>query len=124
MKPPEFTKLFKSELATFWFDKNDMLCDLAKRAHRSLENQKENFAFIGQITGNKKVCLLSDATLASPQDNTTCAYTEKELPPLFKAMALLSKSVLGEIIPLAFLKLNSQPIPIKFFNEEKEVRNG
>jgi hypothetical protein len=77
LKPPENTKIFESELATFWFDE--------------IEMQKENFALIKQITGNKKVCLLSDSTNASMPTQETRGYIEKELPNMIKANAITTK---------------------------------
>lgn len=121
MKQPDNVKIFEGELATFWFNEKGILYAVAKKTPRTLEKQKENFALIKQITGNKKVCLFSDSTNASPPNKETRDYMEKEMPNIFKAMAIVSKSVVGEIFPKAFLILNSYPIPIKYFNEEKEA---
>lgn len=122
MNAPDNTKIFEGELAIFWFDENDILCAYAKNTPRSLEKQKQNYAFIREITGNKKVCLLSDITSASPQDKKTRDYSAGELPNVFKAMALISKSPLGKFIANMFVALKNQPIPIKMFATEEEAK--
>lgn len=122
MKAPGNTKIYEGELATFWFDENGILCAVAKKTNRTLQKQKENYKFIKQITENKKVCLLSETTTANPPDKATREYMEKELPNYFKAMAVLSKSVLGEIIPKLFMTVNKQTIPIKYFTSVEEAK--
>jgi hypothetical protein len=123
MEQPINTKIYEGELASFWIDKDNILCALSKNTSRTLKKQKDNFTFIRQIIGDKKVCMLSDSTNANPPDIETRDYMEREMPTLFKAMAILSKSAIGEIFPKAFLVLNSYPMPMKYFSEEKEARD-
>jgi hypothetical protein len=111
-------KTFEGELATFWFDELGILCAKAKNVPRSLETQKQNYAFIRQITGNRKVCLLSEMTDSSPLDKETRDYVAKELPFVFHAMAVMSDSPTGKIIANLFLALKNQPIPIRMFSSE------
>jgi hypothetical protein len=122
MKPPPDVKIFEGELATFWFDENGILCALSKNTPRTLEKQKKNYEFIREITSNKKVCLLSDTTTSRPQDKETRDYMAGELPKIFKAMAVISGSVLGKLITNTFLVLKKQPIPIKMFSNEAEAK--
>lgn len=122
MTPPDNTKTFEGELATFWFDENGILCAAAKNVPRSLESQKENYAFIRELTGNKKVCLLSDISSSTPQDKATRDYAASEIPNVFKAMAVISTSVLGQFSANIFLVLKAQPIPIKFFTDEASAK--
>jgi hypothetical protein len=122
MKPPANTELFEGELATFWIDEHGILCAISKSASRSLEKQKKNYEFIRQITGDKKICLLSDTTTSSPQDKETRDYTATQLPLLFNAMAIVSDSIVGRFTTNVFLALKQQPIPIKFFSNEEDAR--
>jgi hypothetical protein len=122
MKPPINTKVFEGYLATFWLDESGILYAKGKKVPRSLQTQKENYEFIKQITGNKKVCLLSDTTTTSPQDKATRDYIETELPNMFTAMAIISKSAVGEIIPKLFTTINKQSIPMQFFSSETEAK--
>lgn len=122
MTIPNNAEIFEGELATFWFDENGILCARAKNTQRSLETQKRNYDFIRQITGNKKVCLLSDTTSSQPQDKQTRDYMAAELPNVFKAMAIVSGSETGKLITNIFLTLQQQPIPIQMFPTEKEAK--
>ncbi|MES2763901.1 MAG: STAS/SEC14 domain-containing protein [Bacteroidota bacterium] len=122
MKPPVNTQVTEGELASFWFDENGILYALSKSTPRTLEKQKENYALIRRITKNKKVCLLSDTTTASQQDEVTTTYMIKEIPNLFIAMAIISDSALGRFTVNHFLTTNHQPIPIKYFTNEKEAK--
>lgn len=123
MKQPDNTKIFESELATFWFDEKGILFAVAKKTtSRTLEMQKDNFALIKQITGNKKVCLLSDTTNASKPNTETRKYMEKEFPYMFKANAIISKSVMGELYPKVSIILSNHTLTIKHFDEEKEAK--
>ena len=122
MKPPANAQTFEGELATFWFDENGILCALAKNTPRSVELQKENYAFIRRITHNKKVCLLSDTSSAAQQDKATRDYAAREMPNVFTAMAVISDSVIGQFATNIFITLKNQPIPIKFFTNEADAK--
>jgi hypothetical protein len=122
MKPGINDKLYEGELATFWFDENGILCALAKNTIRTLERQKTNYDFIRKITGNKKVCLLSDTSNSSPQDKETRDYIARELPGIFKAMAIISTSTMGEFSANVFIALKDQPIPILFCDTEEKAK--
>ena len=121
MKAPSDAVVFEGDLATFWFEE-DLLCAHAKSCGRTLEKQKENYDLVRRISGNKKVCLLTDVTSVSPQDKETRDYMAAELPNVFKAMAVVSSSVWGKFVTNLFLALKQQPIPIKFFSSEAEAR--
>ncbi|HXC07076.1 MAG TPA: STAS/SEC14 domain-containing protein [Bacteroidia bacterium] len=120
MKAPE--KVIEGELATFWFDESGILCANGKSIARDLDMQKRNFALIREISAGKKICLLSDNTQSQAQDKATRDYTTKELPRLFKAMAIISNSALGLYSVKIFTNFNQQPIPIQFFDTEEEAK--
>ncbi len=122
MTVPENVNIYEGELATFWLEENGILCAIGKSTTRSLEKQKANFEYIKQITNDKKVCLLTDASSSGPQDTITRAYTAAEMPNRFKAMAVIANSVTGKYIVNLFLTLKSQPVPIKMFTNEQEAR--
>ncbi|MGZ3885238.1 MAG: DUF7793 family protein [Bacteroidia bacterium] len=122
MIPPPHVKLFDGELATLWFDEHGILCAVAKAVPRSLEMQKANYDFIRQITGGKKVCLLSDTTSSSPQDKETRDYIAAQIPDVFKAMAVISGSASGRFITNVFLAIKQQPIPMRFFSNEADAK--
>jgi len=122
MKIPDNTTVFEGELATFWFDENGILCANSKNTPRTVERQKDNYAFIRKITGNKKVCLLSDNTETSLQGEETRNYAASHISKFFKAKAVISFSSDGKYVVNSFLALKKQPVPIKMFDNEKEAK--
>lgn len=120
---PDNTQVFEAELGTFWFDEHGILCAQAKNTARTLEKQKETYAYIKKITNNTKVCLLSDTTNTSSQDKEVRDYVAIEMPHIFHAMAVISSSKLGHFVTVIFLALKQQPIPIKFFHNEKDAKD-
>jgi hypothetical protein len=122
MTPPEGTETFDGELALFWFDEHGILCARSKNTPRTLARQKANYEFIRKISGNKKVCLLTDTSSTSPQDRETRDYVALELPAIFKAMAVISSTAVGKFIANQFVHLKDQPIPIRLFGNEDEAR--
>lgn len=123
MNIPPDAKIIEGELATFWFNEYGMLCAKAKATERTLQKQKDNYKLIREIAGNKKVCLLSDATLAGPMDKETRDYASKELPDVIRAMAVISHSATGTFTATIFMSLKQEPIPIKLFTNETEARD-
>jgi hypothetical protein len=122
MNPSANDKIYESELAIFWFNEEGMLCANGKNVLRTLENQKRTYECIKQISGNKKVCLLSDATSSSAQTKEVREYIAGEMPNLFKAMAVISRSSMGRFITNVFLSVNRYPVPIKMFDNEASAR--
>ena len=72
----------------------------------------------------EKVCLFSDMTSSSLvlQSQEVREYMAREMPTVFKAMAVLSKKTLEKVSPIVFVHLHGQPIPIENFSDEKEAK--
>ena len=66
--------------------------------------------------------MLSDATSSSPQDREVRDYIAAEMPNIFKAMAVVSTSVVGKFIVNLFLVIKKQPVPIKMFSNESDAK--
>jgi len=122
MQAPDNVKIYEGELASFWFDEFGILCAVSKKVTRTIEKQKANYALIREITGNKRVCLLADNTVTYIQDEKTREYSATEMPELFKAMAVISNTIMGKAAAHLFLYFHGQPVPIKSFDQEKEAR--
>lgn len=122
MIPPENATIYECELASFWFDENGVLCANSKSEPRTLEKQRASYDLIRQITGNRLVCLLADNSATYTQDDTTRQYTALEIPKLFKAMAVISKTTIGRASAHLFIHFHGQPIPIRSFEYEKEAK--
>jgi hypothetical protein len=122
MTPPLNTKIYDGELASFWFDEDGILCAVSKKVPRTMEKQKANYALVREITGNKRVCLLADNTDTYTQDDITRKYSAQEMPELFKAMAVISRTAIARAASHLFLYFHGEPIPIKSFDNEKEAK--
>ncbi|MBI1836469.1 MAG: hypothetical protein HYR91_04315 [Flavobacteriia bacterium] len=118
----EKKEIFEGEMATFWFLDLGILFAKSKKVVRTLEMQKRNFNFIQEITKGQKVCLLSDASNSFPPDEETRKYIEVEAPNLFHAMAVISDTTIGEVIPKIFMELNEKTFPINFFQDILEAK--
>lgn len=120
MTPPKNAVLFECELATLWMREDGILCGIAKDAFRTLEKQKEVNRLMRKISRGKRVCMLADNTLSSsPIDKETADFIAKEMPEIFKAMAVMSSSMIGKFITNSFINEKHEPVPIKQFNDEK-----
>jgi len=122
MTPPRNAKVYEGELADFWLEEDGILCAVSKMVPRTLENQKANYDLIRAITSNKRVCLLADNTLTYEPDDATRKYMATELPKVFKAMAVTSRTVFGQAVSDTFLYYHGTPVPIKTFKDENEAR--
>jgi hypothetical protein len=122
MTPPNNAKVYEGELADFWFEEDGILCAVSKMIPRTLEKQKANYNLIREITGNKRVCLLADNTLTYEQDEATSKYMAREIPNVFKAMAVISRTVFGQAVSDTFLYYHGTPVPIKTFKDEIEAK--
>ena len=122
MQAPDNVKIHEGELADFWFDDFGILCAVSKKVPRTIEKQKANYAFIREITGNKRVCLLADNTVTYIQDDKTREFSAREMPELFKAMAVISHTVMGKAATHLFQYFHGQPIPISSFDNETEAK--
>jgi hypothetical protein len=120
MTPPANAKIYEGDLATFWFDDDGILCAVSKMTPRTIENQKANYELIREITGNNRVCLLADNTLTYEPDDVTQEYMAGEIPKIFKAMAVTSRTIFGKAVSDTFLYYQGQPVPIRTFQDEKE----
>ncbi len=122
MQAPDNVKIYEGELADFWFDDFGILCAVSKKVPRTIEKQKANYALIREITGNKRVCLLADNTVTYIQDDKTREFSAREMPELFKAMAVISHTVMGKAAAHLFQYFHGQPIPIRSFDNETEAK--
>ena len=122
MTPPKNATLYEGELADFWLEEDGILCAVSKKVSRTQVKQKDNYELIRKITGNKRVCLLADNTETYTQDDSTRQYTAQEIPRIFKAMAIVSRTTIGRASAHLFEYFHGQPIPIKCFEHEKEAK--
>ncbi len=122
MKPLANTKIYELPASTIWFDENGILCSIAKNIPQTIDEAKQSMIIFQEITGGKKVCLLSDNTDAPPVNKEMRDYAAEVIPEIAKAIAVMSDSAVGKMAANLFFKLKKQPYPVKFFNDENEAK--
>lgn len=122
MTPPTDREIFEGELAAYWFDNDGILVSLSKNPQRTVTNTTDNFALVKRITHNKKVPLLIYLSKSSAPNRQTREFVAKELPNVYTAMAMVSKSGVGTIIMNFLFKLKSPAIPMKNFTDDIQAR--
>ncbi len=122
MKLPENTELIKGEIADYWYSPEGILYAYSKSPKRTVKNISENIALVKQITGNKTVPLLIYLSNSPVPDKETRKFSTEQLPTVYKAMAMVSKPGLAQLIMGVLFKLKPSPIPIKSFTNDEEAK--
>jgi hypothetical protein len=123
MEIPTNTKVIEWPTSTIWFDENGILCSISKKAPpQTLEEARKTLEDFKKLIGNRKVCMLIDVTDTPESSKELRDYAAAEFPKFVKAMAMLSKSVLGKMLANLFFSVKAQPYPAKMFNTEAEAK--
>jgi hypothetical protein len=122
MKIPKNTKLYEHPMATFWFDDLGILYSVSKFGPRTIDLMDEYIAYVKALINNRPVCILTDISKAGSMDKKTREYTATQLEHVYKAMAILTDTLAGNMIGKVFLQLDSQPYPMAMFTDEKEAK--
>ncbi|HEY6161235.1 MAG TPA: hypothetical protein VI112_08430 [Bacteroidia bacterium] len=123
MEPPKNAKVYEFPTSTIWFDEDGILYSMGKKAPaETIEESKRTLEQFKEIVGHKKVCMILDVTNAQPNNKETRDFAAKELPPLVKAMALISNSPLGRMMVNLFFGLKPPPYPARMCANEKEAK--
>ncbi len=124
MTIPENTKIHDFPSSTIWFDENGILCSIAKKVEpQSVAEAKETIKQFRQITGGKKVCMLSDSTDSVAVDKEMRDYIATVMPDLVLAIAVISRSAVGRMVANLFFSIKKQPYPVKIFTSEVDAKN-
>jgi hypothetical protein len=119
---PTDREIFKGEIADYWLEDDGILVSVSKPPKRTVENIKSNIQLVKKITNNRIVPLLIYLCPSPVPDRQTRKFVNEQLPNLHKAMAMVSKPGLASVIMKFLFKLQSPPIPMKSFTNEKEAR--
>ncbi len=123
MVPPENIKVIDFPTSTMWFDQNGILCSVAKKIPpQSVEEAKKTMVEFRRITGGKKICLLSDSTDSPPLNKEMRDYFAEAVPEIAKAIAIISRSAVGNMAANLFFSIKKQPYPVKMFNDETAAK--
>ncbi|MFI5221090.1 MAG: STAS/SEC14 domain-containing protein [Bacteroidia bacterium] len=114
--------LIKGEIADYYLDSEGILYSYSKSILRTVKNISENITLVKSITGNKKVPLLIYLVNSPVPDKETRKFSSEQLPEVYKAMAMVSKPGLAQLIMKLLFKLKPPPIPMKSFSDEKLAR--
>jgi hypothetical protein len=122
MTAPANTPVYETELASFWLDEEGILNSISRSPTRTIANTTENFEMVKRITNHQKVPLLIYLSKSGVPDKETRAFVARELPNVYKAMAMVSQSGLGKIIMNVLFGLKPPVIPMKTFSSEEQAR--
>jgi hypothetical protein len=118
---PSDRKIFEGDIATYWFDAG-ILISLSKNPKRTVDLIKANVALVKRLTGNKPVPVLIYLSNSPVPDKETRAFSKKQLPVIYSAMAMVSKPGLAAFIMRILFSLQKPPIPIRHFSDDREAK--
>lgn len=119
MDKPE---LIKGEIADYHYGDDGILYSYSKSTLRTVKTISDNIALVRRITGNKIVPLLIYLSDSPVPDKETRRFSTEQLPHVYKAMAMVSKPSLSQIIMTILFRLKTPPIPMKSFTNDREAR--
>ena len=120
--PTEGIKVHQHPLATLWFDHDGILHKISKTTPRTLESVKDLYSHIKRAIKGKKVCALFEVSKETASNKDVRKYLKKEIPQMFSAVALLSKTPVGETTGILISALAPTHIPTKVFKNEDDAK--
>lgn len=122
MEPPKDAKVYDITTSTLWFE-DGILCSVSKKGiSHTVEQAKMAMEEFKKVTGDKKVCLLSDSTDSPPIGKEMRDYAAEVIPEFAKAIAIMSRSALDKMSANLFFALKKQPYPVRFFDNKEEAK--
>jgi hypothetical protein len=89
---------------------------------RTVANITGNIALVKQITNNTRMPLLIYLANSPVPDKETRAFSAQQLPHVYKAMAMVSKPGLAQLVMKMVFMLKPPPIPTKSFTSEADAK--
>lgn len=114
--------LIKGEIADYFLDSDGILYSYSKSVKRTVKNISENIALVKQITNNQTVPLLIYLCDSPVPDKETRQFSTAQLPNVYKAMAMVSKPGLSQLIMRILFKFQQPPIPMKSFVDDQQAK--
>jgi hypothetical protein len=122
MKSPlDSTTTYDSILSTLWFDNDGILCSIFRNVPRTLDRCKERTALIKSITKDKAVCCLMEVSNSGTMEKETHDFIKNEIPQMYKALAIVTTTAVGQIVAVSTTKLVPSAIPTKTFSDSKQA---
>ena len=113
--------LIPGEIADYKFHEG-ILYSYSKSPKRTIKNITDNIALVKQITNGKKVPLLINISNSPVPDKATRQFSTEQLPNVYKAIAMVSKPGLAQLIMNILFKFKPPPIPMKSFSNDKDAK--
>ena len=121
IKPKKGSKVIETDIVSLWLE-DTILHLITKKKVRTVSNINAALDAIEEITKGKKMRLLSETNDLRPYDASVPKdLLFKKLRRCFKAIAIVSCSPLGKMIPHIYL-LKKPPCPTKFFDNPEAAR--
>jgi hypothetical protein len=121
MRPAE-SDLIKGEIADYWFSPEGILYSYSKAPKRTVELIRRNVELVKTITGGKPVPLLIYLSDSPVPGKETRKFSSEQLPVIYKAMAMVSKPGLSQLIMNILFRFKTPPIPIRSFTNDKDAK--
>lgn len=121
MRSLENIPLISGEIADYKFHEG-ILYSYSKSPKRTIQNITDNIALVKQITNHKRVPLLIYLSNSPVPDKATRQFSTEQLPRVYKAMAMVSKPGLAQLIMNILFKFKTPPIPMKSFSNDTEAK--
>jgi hypothetical protein len=120
LQPPVNKEIIDTKTSILWFDEG-ILYSIAKKKPRTLEDIKDSIKTLKNIIGTKKVCLITDTTNTQAYSMEMREELTRELSKLFKAIAILPCSPVGEMIG-AIIFMGQDKVPSMMFDKVEEAK--
>jgi hypothetical protein len=122
MKPSLDGKIYEDDIAVYWLENEILLCSICKPITRTVPMLEKSFRLIEEITNGRKVCLLTDTSVAGSGSPEAREFSLNASGNHFNAMAMISSASFSSLLVNTFMTFSSQPIPMKIFSNEEEAR--
>jgi hypothetical protein len=122
---PKNAKTHDLTSSTMWFNEEGILFSVPKPGiPPDLSNEEilKEMAKFKAVTGNKKVCLVSEGNPNSkPPTKEQRDFIAEQINEVAKAMAIVTTSPVARMIANLFFGLKPPPYPAKMFSNEKDA---
>ncbi|MCA9676784.1 MAG: STAS/SEC14 domain-containing protein [Myxococcales bacterium] len=113
--------VYDGDIATYWFD-DGILVSRSKPVRRTVANIAANVVLVQRITGGTPAPLLIHLARSPMPDRATRRFSKLQLPRIYTAMAMVAEPGLASLIMKVLFGLQSPPIPMKQFTDERAAR--
>jgi hypothetical protein len=122
MKSPlDSTTTYDSILSTLWYDKDGILCSVFKNVPRTLDRCIDRTTLIKSITKDKAVCCIMEVSNSGTMDKEASDHIKNEIPKMYKALAIVTTTPVGQIVAASTTVLVPSTIPTKTFTDSKQA---